>query len=187
MGVAPTVIYLADRREVVTIDGLGVWPQAASVEYFQQHHQGKLPPGVLRALTPGAADSWFTALARFGTRRFAEVATPAIGLAERGFPAYRYLTAAIQGSPGTYRQWPGNAAVFLPNGQPPQIGDLFVQKDLAATLQQLVAVEEAHSRYGRVAALQAARDEVYRGTLAEKIVAFCQAEGGLNPPPAAAG
>ena len=62
LGVAPTIMYLADRREVVTIDGLGVWPQAASVDYFQQHHQGKLPTGVLRALTPGAADAWFTAL-----------------------------------------------------------------------------------------------------------------------------
>ena len=29
LGVAPTIMYLADRREVVTIDGLGVWPQAA--------------------------------------------------------------------------------------------------------------------------------------------------------------
>src|ERR687895_2691246 len=42
LGVAPTIMYLADRREVVTIDGLGVWPQAASVEYFQRHHQGQL-------------------------------------------------------------------------------------------------------------------------------------------------
>ena len=36
LGVAPTVIYLADRKEVTTIDGLGVWPMAASVEYFQK-------------------------------------------------------------------------------------------------------------------------------------------------------
>jgi gamma-glutamyltranspeptidase/glutathione hydrolase len=40
LGVAPTVLYHADRKEVVTIDGLGWWPKAASVEYFQQHHNG---------------------------------------------------------------------------------------------------------------------------------------------------
>ena len=28
LGVAPTIIYLAERKEVTTIDGLGVWPQA---------------------------------------------------------------------------------------------------------------------------------------------------------------
>jgi gamma-glutamyltranspeptidase/glutathione hydrolase len=53
LGVAPTIMYLADRREVVTIDGLGVWPQAASVDYFQQQHQGKLPPGISAASRAG--------------------------------------------------------------------------------------------------------------------------------------
>ena len=28
-GVAPTLIYLADRQEVVTISGVGPWPKAA--------------------------------------------------------------------------------------------------------------------------------------------------------------
>ena len=179
LGVAPTIIYLADSREVVTIDGLGVWPQAASVDYFQRHHQGKLPPGILRALTPGAADAWFTALAQHGTMRFADVATAAISLADDGFPMYRYLAAAVQSSPETYTRWPGNAAIFLPQGRPPRVGEMLYQKDLAATLRRLVAIEESHRADGRLRALQAARDEVYKGELAEKIVAFCQAEGGL--------
>ena len=42
LGVAPTVMYLADRKEVVEIDGLGVWPQAASVEYFKAVHEENL-------------------------------------------------------------------------------------------------------------------------------------------------
>jgi gamma-glutamyltranspeptidase / glutathione hydrolase len=179
LGVAPTIMYLADRREVVTIDGLGVWPQAASVDYFQRHHQGKLPAGILRALTPGAADAWFTALGQYGTMRFADVAAAAMSLADNGFPTYRYLAAAVQNSPETYTRWPASAAIFLPQGRPPKVGELFYQKDLAATLRQLVAVEEAHRGQGRLQALQAARDVVYKGELAEKIVAFCQAEGGL--------
>src|SRR5262249_41666125 len=178
LGVAPTIMYLADRREVVTIDGLGVWPQAASVDYFQQHHQGKLPAGILRSLTPGAADAWFTALSRYGTMRFADVAAAALSLADNGFPPYRYLPAALQKSPEKYNRWPASAAVFLSQGRPPKVGEMFYQKDLAATLGQLVAVEEAHRGQGRLQALQAARDVVYKGDLAEKIVAFCQAEGG---------
>jgi gamma-glutamyltranspeptidase/glutathione hydrolase len=179
LGVAPTIMYLADRREAVTIDGLGMFPQAMSVEYLQRHHQGKLPAGLLRALTPGAADAWFTALARYGTMSFGEVVAPAIELAERGFPMYRFLAMAIKTAPETYRRYPGNAAVFFPNGRPPAVGELFYQKDLAATLRHLVAVEEGHRSHGREQALQAARDEVYTGELAERIVAFCQAEGGL--------
>jgi gamma-glutamyltranspeptidase / glutathione hydrolase len=179
LGVAPTIMYLADRREAVTVDGLGMFPQAMSVEYLQRHHQGKLPAGLLRALTPGAADAWFTALARYGTMSFGEVVAPAIELAERGFPMYRFLAMAIKTAPETYRRYPGNAAVFFPNGRPPAVGELFYQKDLAATLRHLVAVEEGHRSHGREQALQAARDEVYTGELAERIVAFCQAEGGL--------
>jgi gamma-glutamyltranspeptidase / glutathione hydrolase len=111
--------------------------------------------------------------------RFGDVVAPTIELAERGFPMYRYLATAVQTAPETYRRYPGNAAVFLPNGRPPVVGEMFYQKDLAATLRQLVAVEESHRAQGREQALQAARDVVYKGELAEKIVAFCQAEGGL--------
>jgi gamma-glutamyltranspeptidase / glutathione hydrolase len=179
LGVAPTIMYLAGRREAVSIDGLGVFPKALSVEYLQRHHQGKFPAGLLRALTPGAADAWFTALGRYGTMRFADVVAPAIALAQQGFPVYRFLATAIRTAPETYRRYAGNAAVFLPNGHPPAVGELFYQKDLAATLRGIVAVEEAHRSKGREAALQAARDVVYKGELAEKIVAFCQAEGGL--------
>ena len=117
LGVAPTIIYLADRREVVPIDGLGVWPQAASIEYFQQHHGGKMPSGILRALTPGAADAWFTALAQHGTMRFADVVDAAIRLADDGFPTYRFFAAAVQSDPEDYNRFPTNAAVFFPNGR----------------------------------------------------------------------
>jgi gamma-glutamyltranspeptidase len=34
-GVAPIMIYLADQREVVTIDGLGTWPSAADINVFR--------------------------------------------------------------------------------------------------------------------------------------------------------
>lgn len=178
LGVAPTIMYLAGRKEVVTIDGLGVFPQALSPEYVQQR-QGQRSSSLLRALTPGAADAWFTALSRYGTMSFAEVVAPAVTLAEQGFPMYRFLATAVRTAPDTYRRYAGNAAVFLPNGRPPAVGEMFYQKDLAATLRQIVAVEEAHRAQGREGALQAARDVVYKGELAERIVAFCQAEGGL--------
>jgi gamma-glutamyltranspeptidase/glutathione hydrolase len=179
LGVAPTILYRADRHEVVTIDGLGWWPKAASVEYFQQQHGGKLPAGILRALTPGAADAWLTALSRYGTMSFTDVAGPAIALADQGFPAYRYLVSAIKAAPDVYRRWPGNAAVFLPGGRPPEIGEMFYQKDLAATLSAIVAAETSRRAAGRAQGLQAARDYIYTGPLAAKIVAFSQQEGGL--------
>ena len=61
-GVAPIILYLAEEDRVVTISGLGRWPQAASVEYFQKHHGGRIPVGVERCITPAAPDAWITAL-----------------------------------------------------------------------------------------------------------------------------
>src|ERR1700720_4643733 len=42
-GVAPIMIYLADRPEVVTIAGLGPWPKALDPQLFQREHGGKIP------------------------------------------------------------------------------------------------------------------------------------------------
>ena len=179
LGVAPTIMYLANRKEVTTIDGLGVWPRAASVEYFQRHHGGAMPAGVLRSLTPGAADAWFTALAQHGTMSFAEVVEPAVVLADKGFPMYRFLADRLQETQEQYERWPSSAAIFLPNGRSPEPGEMFFQRDLASTLQRIATVENEHRSMGREGALRAAREFVYKGELAERIVSFCQAEGGL--------
>ena len=179
LGVAPTIMYLADRKEVTTIDGLGIWPKAASVEYFQRNHNGQMPTGIPRALTPGGADAWFTALARYGTMSFADVAGPAIALAEQGFPMYRYLAGRLRDAFDLYAAWPSNAEIFLPEGRPPAVGEMFYQKDAAETLAQLVAVEDTNRSQGREGALLAARDFVYKGELAQKIVSFYQSQGGL--------
>ncbi|MDP6884647.1 MAG: gamma-glutamyltransferase, partial [Rhodospirillales bacterium] len=61
-GVAPIILYMAKTRKLVTISGLGVWPKAASTEYFQKNHGGKIPRGIPRSVVPSAPDAWITAL-----------------------------------------------------------------------------------------------------------------------------
>jgi len=144
LGVAPTVMYLADRKEVVEIDGLGVWPQAASVDYFKKNHGGKLTPGVMNSLTPGAADAWITALSQFGTKTFGEVASAAIDLAGNGFPMFRYLAGRFVTAYDAYNAHPSTAEIFMPNGSPPKQGEMFYQKDLSATLAKLAEIENSN-------------------------------------------
>ena len=54
-----------------------------------KHHGGKIPQGILRTVVPAAPDAWITALERFGTMSFGEVAQSAIGFARDGFPDLR--------------------------------------------------------------------------------------------------
>ena len=178
-GVAPIMIYLAEKQEVVTIAGLGAWPKALDPDLFMREHGGKIPLGVLRTVVPAAPDAWITALRRYGTMSFGDVAAAAIRLARDGFPMYPLMADSLKRHAERHNQWPSSAAVYVPNGRPPASGDLFYQKDLAASLQYMADEEKASAGRGRDAGLEAARDAFYRGDIAKKFVAFHKAEGGL--------
>ena len=178
-GVAPIMIYLGDKQEVVTIAGLGPWPKALDPELFQREHGGMIPKGVLRTVVPAAPDAWITALRRYGTMSFGEVAAAAIRLARDGFPMYPLMAASLKRHEADHRAWPSTAAIFLPNGRPPQPGEVFRQADLAASLQYMADEERAATPRGREAGLEAARGAFYRGDIARKIVTFMKQEGGL--------
>ncbi|MCC6534915.1 MAG: gamma-glutamyltransferase family protein [Burkholderiales bacterium] len=178
-GVAPTIIFRAEDKKLVSIDGLGVWPKAITPDFFASKHGGKIPPGVLRTVVPAAPDAWLSALEHYGTMSFGEVAAAAIRFARDGFPMYPLMAEFIADEIDSYRRWPSSAAVFLPGGKPPVVGALFVQSDLARTLQYLADEEKANARKGRAAGIQAARDAFYKGDIARKIVAFHEQTGGL--------
>lgn len=179
-GVAPIMVFDAAREELNTISGVGPWPSGASVEFFLEQCGGKLPEGILRTVVPAAPDAWITALMRYGTMRFADVAADAIDLAANGFPMHAFLYNSLVELRQKYLQWPENAAIFLPrDGMPCEPGELFYQKDLAATLETMVAAEHRLRFSGRQAALQAARDAFYKGSIAETIVAYHRRNGGL--------
>jgi gamma-glutamyltranspeptidase/glutathione hydrolase len=177
-GVAPMVIYLAERDEVVTIAGLGGWPKAARLETLMTEHGGTIPLGLLRTVVPAAPDAFILALERFGTMSFGDVAAAAIRYAREGFTMHPVMAHYIARNEATYRRWPQNAAIWLPNDRPPREGELFVQADLARSLTFMADEERAASRRGRAAGLAAARDAFYRGDLATAMVRYHREEGG---------
>jgi gamma-glutamyltranspeptidase / glutathione hydrolase len=178
-GVAPMIIRLAETGEVVTIDGLGHWPAAMTSDLFMREHGGQVPDGILRTVVPAAPDAWITALERYGTLGFGDVAGAAIRFAGDGFVMYPLMAELIAKNADSLRRWPANEAIYLPGGSPPEPGDRFVQTDLAGTLQYMVDEERAVASKGRQAGLTAARDAFYRGDIAAAIVAYHKAEGGL--------
>jgi gamma-glutamyltranspeptidase/glutathione hydrolase len=178
-GVAPIAIYLADERRVVTISGLGGWPKAASCELFAQRHGGVIPRGILRTVVPAAPDAWITALQKFGTMSFCDVAEAAIRFAQHGFPMYPFMAATIAGSAREIGEWPSNAAIYLPGGAPPPLGLPFVQTALAGTLRHMCDEERASAGRGRDGALDAVRDCFYKGDIARAILGFHRTSGGL--------
>lgn len=177
-GVAPIMIRMADTGRVVTLDGLGVWPRKADVRRFRDEFSGRIPPGLLRTVTPAAPSAWITALRDHGTMRFSDVARAALDLARDGFPVHATMAEFVRSKCQDYKQFPRNAALFLPGGSPVSVGDRFVQTELAGTIHHLIDVEQAAAKRGRAEALDAVHDAFYRGDIAAAIADYHAAEGG---------
>ena len=159
------LVWDAKKKELKALNASGRSPKAASIGEMKKRGFTKTPQtGIHTVTVPGAVDGWAKLLERYGTMKLAQVLQPAIEYAERGFP----VTDVIAGDWDNALQHKANAdfaATFLPNGKPLQPGEIFINKNLANTL-KLVAAK--------------GRDVFYTGEVAQKIVKFAQAQGGLH-------
>src|SRR5215207_8119360 len=107
-GESPILIYLADQRRSVAINGQGWAPRGATIDWFRSRGIGLIPSdGFLPATVPAQFAAWCTALQRFGTASLADVLGPAVELAEGGFPMYTAMRNAILKLAERYRvEWP---------------------------------------------------------------------------------
>lgn len=174
------LIYDAKTKQVVSINGEGTAPKLATIDWYKEHHGGRLPvnDSLLAGTVPGVVDAWFTLLDRWGTMSFAQVLAPAIEVAEQGF----VLPASLARSIATSRKlqkYPSTMKVYWPGGKPPQAGDVFRNPDAGRTLRRLVEAEKAASGKGRRAGLRAARDRFYKGDVAREMATFSEQNGGL--------
>jgi gamma-glutamyltranspeptidase / glutathione hydrolase len=181
-GESPILIYRAGTAgrpgQVTAVNGQGVAPRAATVDWFRKRDIRLIPgDGLLAATVPSQVDNWITALAEYGTLSLAIVLAPALELAREGFPVSHGLRRCIEANAERFREeWSGSAAIYLPDGRVPEWGDYLRNPDWAATFEGLVAAERDAAGRGRAAGLEAARDHFYRGPAAERIADFCREE-----------
>lgn len=177
-GVAPIMVRMAETGEVWSFAGVGHWPAATDVELFRRDYGGRIPRGVLRTVIPAAPAAWISALERFGTMTYGDVAAAALRFARDGFAMPSLMNEIIADARDEYARYPSSAAIYLPRGNVPEIGDLFVQTDLAGTIQHMIDEERKHASKGRAAGLRAARDAFYKGDIAAAMVRHQQENGG---------
>jgi gamma-glutamyltranspeptidase/glutathione hydrolase len=184
-GEMPLLVKMAGKP-VITVNGVGIAPEAASPEYYRTRkaepweQEGRLAPipamGIRSAITPGAFDGLMLALEKYGTMPFEKVATPAIEYAG-GFPLMEEFAGFLQGNQRVLELWPTSKQFFIPNGVPKR-GDLFRALHLQKTLQELVQAEKKQ-RGNRARKIRAVRDYFYKGPIARRIADFNAANGGL--------
>lgn len=184
-GETQALIYNPKTKKVIAINALGVAPTGATADFFKSKGM-KYPPefGPLAAVTPGTPGGLMTILAEYGTMSLKEVLAPAMQLAE-GYPIEAQTANSIERGKDQIKKWPYSSRVFLTHPgakrEAPDAGEIFVQKDLLATLQKLVDSEQQALKKGktRKEAIYAAYDRFYKGDIAKEIARGCQEQGGL--------
>jgi len=178
-GEAPAIVFQARNGKVTVVCGQGTAPKAAKPEYFRA--AGIIPGNGPNAGTvPAVVDAMALALQNFGTMSLAQVLAPAIQFAD-GFPVYNIL----RGSLIMYREntvkWEWSRRTYYPEGRIPELGEIFRQPNLAATLRAIAAAERTALAAGasRTKAIEAGRDAFYKGDIARRITAAVQADSGL--------
>ena len=184
-GETQALIYNPKTRKVIGINALGSAPSGATAAFYRSKGY-KFPPeyGPLAAVTPGTMGGLMTMLAEYGKLSLGDVLAPAIEMAD-GYAIEAQLANGIERQKSWTKQWKYSPAVFLPHlGQAreaPEPGEIFVQKDLAATFRKLVDTERRAKADGksRKDAIYAAYDRFYKGDIAQEIVRGVREDGGL--------
>ncbi len=159
------IVWDAKKKELKGLNASGRSPKAASIEEYKKRGMTKMPQNGIHTVTvPGAVDGWAKLLERYGTMKLSQVLQPAIEYAERGFPVTDVIGADWQ-TGLNFKNNADFAATYLPGGKPPAVGEIFVNKQLAATYRKIAA---------------GGPDTFYRGEIAQKIVKFAQSQGGLH-------
>jgi len=184
-GEVAMLVREAETGAVRVVNGNTMAPRALSVARCRAAGLSAIPPDHPYSWgVPTQLHALLTALARWGTRSFADVAAPARDLARRGFPVHPGLRGpgeflSIHGDQEKFRaRWPSTTALYLPKGRLPDVGQLLANAELADTL-DLLAGAERRAAGGREVGLTAASDAFYRGDPARAIERFCREQGAV--------
>ncbi len=159
------IYWDAKTEKLYGLNASGRSPYALTIEVLRERGIDEIPSeGPLPWSVPGCVSGWEALAQRFGKLKFDRTLKPAIEYAENGFAVSEIIARGWRSSESSLKEWPDSATTYLPGGRAPREGELFRNPNLAES-------------YRRIAAGGA--DAFYQGTIAERIVAFSEANGGF--------
>ncbi len=160
-------VQLADGRKTF-LDFREKAPLAATANMYLDKDgnvvKGLSTNGHLAVGVPGSVSGMEYAREKYGTMKRADLLAPSIQLADKGFALEQGDIDMLWTSTADFQKDPVSGAIFLNKGQPFQVGQKLVQKDLAKTLRAIS---------------QNGTDGFYKGWVSQAIVASSQAGKGI--------
>jgi gamma-glutamyltranspeptidase/glutathione hydrolase len=160
-------LYAPKSGAVKALNGSGRAPAAATVAALKAAGlTDEIPQTSPHAVTvPGAISAWCRLHADHGSLPLERLFARAIGYAENGYPVTPRVAMDWAAHVGVVAGDPYAAALFLPEGAAPAVGDRHAQPLLGARLREIAAKGAAG---------------FYEGETAAKMVAHLQSLGGLH-------
>jgi gamma-glutamyltranspeptidase / glutathione hydrolase len=158
------IYWEAKTGKLYGLNASGWAPQGLTVGRLKAKGVTQMPYAGIDAVTvPGAVAGWNALHARFGKLAWKEIFQPAIYHADRGYPVPELIHGFWEGAVDAISGDAESRRVYLPNGKPPEIGQIFSNPDLAKAL-RLVASDGAAT--------------FYKGEIARAILATSRELGG---------
>ena len=162
------LLHDADTGRDVFIDARETAPASSAAEGVYLDEAGDLDRdratnGPWAAGIPGLPAALVHVAKEYGRLPLQRSLAPAIALARDGFPVYERLERGYRARAKVMERYAGTRAVYLADGDAPEVGETLKQPELARTLESI-------ARDGF--------DGFYRGEIAQRLLAGVEAEGG---------
>lgn len=160
----------SEKDEVYAIDYREKAPMAASEKMFLKNN-GEVDQNLSRyshlaAGVPGTVAGLALALERFGTISLQQALAPALKLAQEGFIVTPRFSGGIEKRAERLKTWQSTKKIFFKeDGSMYVPGELFIQRDLAATLQRISDLGYREFYQGKTAALIVAEMKRHGGLI----------------------
>jgi gamma-glutamyltranspeptidase / glutathione hydrolase len=158
------IYWEAKTGKLYGLNSSGWAPRGLTVEHLKAKDATQMPLfGIDSVTVPGAVAGWNTLHERFGKLPWKDLFQPAIFYAEKGYAVPEIISDYWRSAEEAFARDAEGRRVFLPNGKPPAVGQMFRNPDVGKAL-RLVAEKGAAA--------------FYRGEIASAILNTSQALGG---------
>ena len=156
------IFYDGETGEVTALNASGRSGALATPEFFAAAELDRIPSiGPLSVSVPGAVAGWIDAHDRYGSMDFAELLSTGIDYARNGFAVSTRLAQDFEEQGQNLND--AGRDLYLPNSNPPKVGSLLRNPQLANSL-EIVADQ--------------GKEGFYNGSIAQKLSAFITEQGG---------
>jgi len=146
------------------INSSGPAPKSLTIAFLGAHGYSSIPAtGIHTVSVPGAVAGWYAMHQRFGRLPWRDLFQPAIFYARNGFPVTEIIQWDWENRESKLRSDDNARRVYLPNGRPPRVGEIFRNPELAHAFELLAS---------------GGPDAFYKGPIGDAVLATSRRLGG---------